>query len=251
MTDVPALKLYIYGGPAPRTTFSPPCGKAMMALAFKGLDFEAVELLLPQEIKKVNPRGRVPVLGWGDELIADSSDILSALDERVPDPPLQPATPGERARAKVLEDWADEVLYFYGVGLRWGPTDNFARLKGLFFNKLPLAIRALAPTFARREVVARLKGQGMGVKPEDVVRRELSECFDALEAWIDEAPGDYLVGDRPSRADLAVAAVIDQFAVAELTPRVAEELADRKTIARWREACRPAFPDVARGDSAA
>lgn len=52
----------------------------------------------------------VPVAEFpGGEVVADSPEILRRLDELVPDPPLWPADPAERAQAEVFVAWFNRV----------------------------------------------------------------------------------------------------------------------------------------------
>ena len=51
-----------------------------------------------------------PILQIGDEVIADSSDIAAALDQRWPARPLLPNNPAERERALELQQHFDTVL---------------------------------------------------------------------------------------------------------------------------------------------
>lgn len=212
-------------------TFSPPCAKVQMALRFKGLEFEIKNLHSPMEAKRYNPRGRVPVLLIGEERVVDSTDILTELDRRWPDPPLLPDDPEARVQAKILEDWADEVLYFYGLYYRWLIPENFERMRTKVLSRQPIPIRWVLPTIAIREVRKRARGQGVGLKDEATVRREIEECLDAIETLL--ARSAALVGDRISRADLAVAAVVDQWMFEALTPQLAESIRTRPRTVAW------------------
>jgi glutathione S-transferase len=225
-------------------TFSPPCAKAQMALRFKGLEFEVKNLSSPMEAKRYNPRGRVPVLLLGDERIVDSTDILTELDRRFPDPPLLPADPLARVQAKILEDWADEVLYFYGVYFRWLVPENFRRMKEKVLSRQRAPLRWVLPTIAIRVVRKRTMGQGVAVKDEATIRREIEECIDAVEEIL--AHGPFLVGGRISRADLAVAAVFDQWMFEALTPQLAASIRDRTRIPAWLDRVHAVAPNAAR-----
>ena len=198
----PELILYQYPGLSRGATLSPPCGKVQMALRYKGLNFEVHNLRTPGQVRKVNLRGRVPALKIGDELIADSTDILHALEQRFPDPPLDPADPQLRLEALLWEDWADECLYFYAVYLRWMLEESFEEMRRKVFSRQPWPLRAIIPGIAKRLVRRRLVGQGTGDKPREVVWREFRDALDRIDARLEGR--SFLVGDALSRADLAV-----------------------------------------------
>ena len=228
---MPEITLIQYPGAGGDSTFSPPCYKVRTALRVKGLPFRTRNVYSPAQARRYNPRGRVPALLIDGETIVDSTDIVTALEARFPEPPLTPKTPVERAQAKVYEDWADEVLYFYLVWLRWGVDANFERMREVRLSRLPWPKNWIVPIVARRIARGRALAQGVGVKGDDVVRRELSDCLDALEALL--SGRSYLVGDRLSRADLAVAAVIDQMDEPRLTPDAVALVRSRPGIVSW------------------
>lgn len=59
----------------------------------------------------VNPKGQVPVLVDGDLALFDSTLILEYLEEAYPAPPLFPQGAAARARCRMLELYADDVLF--------------------------------------------------------------------------------------------------------------------------------------------
>jgi len=94
--------------------------KAEIAAHEKGLDFELI--MVPFEMKtlyqpkhpevlRINPKQQVPVLIDGDLEIFDSTQIFEYLETIRPDPPLWPAEPRARARARLLEHKSDEVYF--------------------------------------------------------------------------------------------------------------------------------------------
>ena len=92
------IKLYHYAG-------SPFGWMARMALAEKGLKYEAVE---PRdkdknpELRALNPINRTPTLVDGGKPVFESFAILEYLDEKYPAPPLMPKDPVDRARARAM-----------------------------------------------------------------------------------------------------------------------------------------------------
>ena len=104
----------LYSGPL--SLFSK---KIEIALAEKGLSFERVLAPFTQtqgyapklpEIIAANPKGQVPVFIDGDVTLYDSTVILEYLEDAYREPPLYPVTPAARARCRLLELYADEVM---------------------------------------------------------------------------------------------------------------------------------------------
>src|SRR5439155_19270186 len=92
---------------------SPYAAKVRAALRYKGLPFreEIVHPLGRRRLRKLSGQLLVPVLVDRDgTVVHDSTRILAYLDEKYPERSLTPADPGERARARLLEELADEGL---------------------------------------------------------------------------------------------------------------------------------------------
>ncbi|WP_163265028.1 glutathione S-transferase family protein [Chelativorans alearense] len=94
--------------------------KVEIALYEKAIDFERVEVAFTQtegyrpkhpDVVAANPKGQVPVLVDGDLTIFDSTVILEYLEEAYPEPPLYPAEPKGKARCRLVELDADEILF--------------------------------------------------------------------------------------------------------------------------------------------
>lgn len=100
--------------------------KAEIALREKGVPFELEMVAFSQaqgyqprhpEVLRVNPKRQVPVLLDGDVEIFDSTQIFEYLEHRYPEPPLWPASPAARARARQLELASDEVFFPHVIRL--------------------------------------------------------------------------------------------------------------------------------------
>ncbi len=185
---------------------SPFCDKVRRVLRAKHLDFRIVEVP-PSEAargrwKEISPTGKFPVLEHDGRRIFDSTDIVRYLDERFPEPRLIPADPVLAARVHVLEDWADEALYFFEMTMRLTWPENAERwVPILLAVEKPLVRRLFAPLLPRaiRRVT---EAQGIGRKARDDVERELGRHLDALVAWLGD--GAWLVGETLTLADIAV-----------------------------------------------
>ncbi|MEM8571190.1 MAG: glutathione S-transferase family protein [Pseudomonadota bacterium] len=89
---------------------SPFCRKIRLVLAEKKIE---VDLVTEQpweqrmDFLRMNPAGQVPVLKVDDLVLCDSSAIAEYLEETVPDPPLLPQSPEDRAEVRRLVAWFD------------------------------------------------------------------------------------------------------------------------------------------------
>src|SRR5689334_15456342 len=107
---------------------SPFCLKARVCLQLKGVPFRRVTVTVGRlrELRRLNPLGKVPVLVAGGDVVADSSRIARHLEARYAEPALVPAAPEARAYAALLEEWADEALYFIVGAFKWLNRENRA-----------------------------------------------------------------------------------------------------------------------------
>ena len=93
--------------------------KVEIALGEKSIAFERVMVPFTQTrgytpkhpaVMAANPKGQVPVLIDGDVTLYDSTVIVEYLEDAYPGVPLFPKQPESRARCRLLELEADEVL---------------------------------------------------------------------------------------------------------------------------------------------
>lgn len=93
--------------------------KVEIALREKGLAFERIMVPFNQttgydpkhpEVVALNPKRQVPVLNDDGIVLYDSTVILEYLEDAYPEPPLLPLCPGARARCRLDELYADEIM---------------------------------------------------------------------------------------------------------------------------------------------
>ncbi len=90
---------------------SPNCQRVKVVLAEKNLPYEIIDVDLRKQEQKapeflrLNPYGKVPVLVDDGAALYESCIINEYLNEKYPNPPLLPADPGKRARARILTDY--------------------------------------------------------------------------------------------------------------------------------------------------
>ena len=186
--------------------------EARWALAYKGVAHErrapAPGLHMAVALWLTGGRSAtLPVLELDGRAIGDSTAIIAALEERVPDPPLYPADPAERARALALEDWFDEHLgpdarrlIFHEMGREPDRLDAAVRISAPELrSRLGPAATAYAWVFTKVRY---------GTHPDAAAERardSIRAAFDHLEAELGDE--DYLVGGQFTVADLTAAAL--------------------------------------------
>lgn len=161
------------------SSMSPYVRKVLAYAAEKGieLDVQAVRMQDSNpEFQKASPFGKMPGFADGDYYLADSSAIIHYLEAKFPDPEMIPSDPKLRGKCIWYEEFADTILA--GCGSK------------MFFNRI------VAPVF--------LKRPGDPAVADQAEREELPKVLDYVESVAPEGDG-YLVGDRLTLADIAVA----------------------------------------------
>lgn len=164
--------MIVYGG-----TLSPFVRKTLAAAAEKGIEVESKPTRFGKpdpEFDAVSPFRKIPALRDGDFTICDSSAIIHYFEATKPEPALIPAEAKDRAKVIWFEEFADTIL-----------------------------VTAAGPMFFNR-VVAPLLGMPGDEEAARKGEKAIEPVLDYLEGLV-PAPGGYLVGDKLSLADLAVA----------------------------------------------
>ncbi|HKA89971.1 MAG TPA: glutathione S-transferase family protein [Haliangiales bacterium] len=171
---------------------SPFVRKVRVVLAEKGVPYDH-EPVMPgnpdPEYRQMSPLGKVPAWRDGERAFSDSSVICQYLERVHPEPALYPSDPYDFARALWFEEYADTALIDV-----FGPKIFFPRVVGKRF---------------------------MGKEPDETaigktIDEELPPRFDYLEGQLRGGP--FLVADRLTIADIAVASAFVNLAHGEVRP---------------------------------
>jgi glutathione S-transferase len=132
---------------------SPYVRKVLACLNLKGVAYEIdpiTSFYANDEFTRLSPLRRIPVMIDGDVTLCDSSVICAYVDEAYPNPPLLPADPKDRARARWFEEFADTRLgdlFIWGLfyqkvvhPLVWGEPGDQARIAKTLSEDLPGAL---------------------------------------------------------------------------------------------------------------
>ena len=161
------------------SSLSPYVRKVLAFAAEKGIELDLQPTGFPErkpEFCEASPFNKMPALRDGDYCLPDSTAIVHYLEAKHPEPALIPRDPQLLGRTIWFEEFADTIMTACGAKM--------------FFNRI------VAPRFMGRP--------GDLAAADTAERDELPPIIDYLERC---APGDdgYLVGDRLTLADIAVA----------------------------------------------
>jgi glutathione S-transferase len=188
---------------------SPFADKVRRAMRLKSVPFAVVEIRLRErgKYRQISPTGKFPAIVHGGGTIVDSTDILRFLESRYPDPPLVPASPRDAALATILEDWADESLYFYDLTMRPWKQNREWFVRDLLAHEPEGPLRSLMAAAIPGAISKVASSQGLGRKSEEAVKADLASLYGALDGLLADA--EWLAGPRLSHADLAVRSMVN------------------------------------------
>jgi glutathione S-transferase len=211
---------------------SPFCDKIRRVLHVKRVPYEVREVPLLDTItgrvRRLNPAGKVPCIEENGQFVADSTEIAHYAEKRWPDPPLLPADPAARSLCHVLEDWADESLYFYEMLFRFTRPANARRWVPKLLEHDAAPVRATAGAIVPRVIGRRLAAQGVGLKSLDAAVRDLDRHIEAVDGLLASRP--FLVTSALTLADISVFA---QLACIRGTEEGEKAIAPRPRVAEW------------------
>lgn len=218
---------------------SPFCMKVRAVLDHKRLSYVRLPALTHQwEIKRRGKVGKVPALDLDGEFLVDSTDIAHALERRFPDPPVLPPDPGDRAQCHVLEDWADESLYFSGLYYHWHEPAG-RQAAAAYFGRTLIGKLSFQPF--RWKIERQLWGQGTGRKSAAQVRADLERNLDAVEVLLGRGP--FLLSGGPWLCDFALMSQLVYLTRAPALKRVLDARPHTRAylerMKQLREAARP------------
>ena len=209
---------------------SPFCHKVRAILAYKGLAYERLPVTVArmQDLAERGANGKVPVLEIDGVLVSDSTAIALAVDGIQPEPPLMPASSREAALCQVLEDWADEAIYFNGLHYHWRDPAGRTQTAAYFAGQGP----EIAPMFDPLAALTadQLVGHGTARRIDDVILDETSKQMASVASLVSVTP--FLMGEQPYLCDFAVVA---QVVYLSRAPTTAAMIAAQPALTRYVE----------------
>lgn len=197
------------------------CEKARWALDFKGLSYEKINCLPGLHVrtaKKIAKYSSVPILKHNNTIIQGSAQIIDYLEAEFPDKPLSFSDDKLNQDALEWERFADEYIGPHVRRIIYHDLLNHPKIvipifahQGPWYSRLFLKFTYPKLTQIMRKL--------MKINQDSVQESKeiLQHSLDKLNTFLDIETSDqnqlssgkrYLVGDRFSRADLSVAALL-------------------------------------------
>ncbi len=191
-----------------RLESSPFVDKVERVLRYKGLDFASETLSIAdyKARESIHPSAKCPLLEHDGTIVGDSTQICLYLEETFPEPALIPSNRRSRGLCMMLEDWADESLYFHEMRLRITMPHNARRILPSMVTGEPAWMRKFAMRVIPHAVKMTLHIQGMGRRDEDTFIADIGRHLDSVESALSRSA--FLVGNTLTLADIAVFAQV-------------------------------------------
>ena len=152
------------------------------------------------------PKGKLPYIRDGEDIIADSTFIRLHLEKRYNIDFDEGLSPKERGLAWAVEKMCEDHLYWLLVHERWAEDANFKRGPAKFFDAAPAPVRPFVKWFIRRKVKQTLHGQGAARYSESERTILADRAFASLSAVLGGQA--YIMGEKPCGADATVFAFV-------------------------------------------
>ncbi|MBD1935780.1 glutathione S-transferase family protein [Microcoleus sp. FACHB-68] len=181
--------------------------KVRLMLDYKGLAYRKIEVtpgVGQLEVYRLSGQRQLPVLKDGNIVIADSTEIAKYLDQQYPDRPMIPTAPKERALCLLMEEWADESIGVKSRKVLFNGLSQDQRFRSAMLPaNTPDVLKNLVESVPSE--ILKTLGFGLGVSPDAVksATEAIKQDLEALCLLLREQA--YLVTDRPTMADFAVA----------------------------------------------
>ncbi|RDS84932.1 glutathione S-transferase family protein [Dyella monticola] len=175
--------------------------KTEVQLKIAGLPYARESAIPPQA-----PKGKLPYLKDGDEVICDSTFIRSHIERRYGVDLDEGLDAHQRAQAWAIERMLEDHLYFAMVWFRWIVPENFAKGPARFADSAPQAERESLRVQMQARKDMDLRGHGIGRHSAAEIAALGVRSIDAIANLLGDKP--YLMGERISAVDAMALGVL-------------------------------------------
>lgn len=218
------IKLYQFAPAFGLPNASPFCMKMETYLRMAGLPYQPVN---SGDVFRA-PKRKLPYIDDGGTIVSDTSFIIEYLKGKYGDPLDAALSARERALATAFQRLLEENLYWAVVHTRWAQEDGWALTKAAFFDALPVPLRWIVPTLARRGILAEMRGQGMGRHSPQEIHAIGCRDVTAVADFLADQP--YMLGEQPSSLDASAYAFLANLLWAPVESPIRRHAQGRPTL---------------------
>ncbi len=210
------------------------CTKAAYLLNLSGEVWERQDTNDPRRW----PKSKLPAIKVGDEIVGDSDNIRSWLEQRGADFD-KGLSYLDKSTSRAFIRMAEEHLYFHLVLDRWADDRNWPLIRDTYFKDIPKWPRLLITRGLRKQLLRGMNTQGLGRLS---AKERLARAEPDLKAISDRLwHGPFLFGDTVTAADVSVGPILASMAATpvatELSRRVDSDTILMDYAARVSDAC--------------
>ncbi|MGB0867348.1 MAG: glutathione S-transferase family protein [Granulosicoccaceae bacterium] len=205
------IKLHGFGANNGLPDASPFVLKVDAYLRLAGIPFESVSSL--DNMQKA-PKGKLPFISDGEQIIADSRFIIEHLESYHGVDLDSHLSEEQKAIAYMVQSTLEEKLYWCALYFRWIDEPGWQQVKQAFFGRLSMPLKLILPWVVRRSMRGALKGHGIGRHSPEEIQQIAREIFAHVDALLGEGP--YLFGAKPCSADASLYGFLAQSTLATI-----------------------------------
>lgn len=235
------ITLYTFGPAFGLPDMSPFVTKAEMLLKLAGLDYKMNNRGFSNA-----PKGKLPYVNDDGEVIADSTFIRWHIENKYGFDFDKGLDAEQRAVSWAFERMFEDHVYWALLHARWADEANFNRGPRAYFKVLRFPLRLIVPGRARRNLMAQIKGHGMGRHSDAEIVALGTRSLDAAADFLGQKP--FMMGAEPTGLDASAFA----FLLGALCPLFETPLRTsterhpniKAYVGRMAERYYPDFPEV-------
>ena len=206
--------------------------KAMALLNMTGLPYE-IKVQTPSK----GPRGKLPVLIDGNQVIPDSTHIQSHLEDKFGYDFDAGLSERDKADAEAYRKLVEEHLYWAALYIRYFVYPEITR-DGIF-GSIPVPFRNIVFAMIKRMVRKSLHGHGLGRHTKDQIMELGVSDVNAVAARIGTAP--FFFGNKPTSIDAAVYPMLQSIAVPAMDGPLRRSVTSNQNLMSYIERCEVTF----------
>lgn len=201
------------------------CMKVETFLRMAGLDYKTE---VPPAFNRSAPKGKLPFIRDGEEIIPDSGFIVEHLTRKYRLTMDEGLSEGEKAEMHMLRRTFEESLQWSVMYFRWQYQPGWEIVKKEIFAGANCVMRFLGEHVMRRGLVSQIRAQGMGRhKPEEVAHLACQD-LEAISVFLGDK--HYFMGAEPRSVDATAFAFLANIIKMPLENPIKEFAMSRKNL---------------------